>query len=158
MADQFKDFIRVFAALEKHQVDYILIGGVAVIFYGMERLTRDIDIFVKLEPENIQRLRKALYSVFEDPVIEEITLEELQNYPVIRYGTPEEFYIDILARLGEIATYADLEYAQLEYEGITIRIGTPETLYWLKKDTIRDKDKLDARFLEEIIKERKGTS
>ena len=47
MADQFSDFIAVLEALDKHEVDYILIGDVAIILHGMERLTRDIDIFVK---------------------------------------------------------------------------------------------------------------
>lgn len=89
MADQFRDFIQVFAAFDKHEVDYILIGGVAVVLHGMERLTRDIDIFVKMAPENIDKLRKALHAAFDDTSIEEITLSELQKYPVIRYGTPK---------------------------------------------------------------------
>ncbi len=34
----FNEFIRVCGALEKEKVDYVLIGGVAVILYGMQRL------------------------------------------------------------------------------------------------------------------------
>ena len=155
MADQFKAFIQVLEALNTYKVDYILIGGVAVILHGRERLTRAIDIFVKMVPENIERLRKALYSVFDDPSIEEITLEELQKYPVIRYGTPHGFYIDIMARLGEVATYKNLEYEIIDYQGIPIKTGTPETLFFLKKDTVRYEDKADAMFLQELIKTRK---
>ena len=51
MVDQFKQFIDVFKALGQQKVDYVLIGGVAVILHGMERLTRDIDIVVKMSPE-----------------------------------------------------------------------------------------------------------
>jgi predicted nucleotidyltransferase len=58
-----EDFIKVLEALEKHEVDYILIGGVAVILYGMQRLTRDVDVFLKSVPENIDKLRKALHSI-----------------------------------------------------------------------------------------------
>jgi len=155
MPDQFKAFIQVLEALDTYKVDYVLIGGVAMILHGMERLTRDIDIFVKMVPENIERLRKALYSVFDDPSIEEITLEELQKYPVIRYGTPDGFYIDIMARLGEVVTYEDLEYEIIDYQGIPIKISTPETLHYLKKDTVRYEDKADAMFLQELIKTRK---
>lgn len=155
MADQFKAFIQVLEALDTYKVDYILIGGVAVILHGMERLTRDIDIFVKAVPDNIKRLREALFSIFTDPSIEEITLEELQNFPVIRYGTPQGFYIDIMARLGEVATYEDLEYEIIDYQGVPIKISTPETLYFLKKDTVRYEDKADAVFLQELIKARK---
>ena len=98
MVDQFAEFIKVFKAFDEHKVEYILIGGVAVILHGLERLTRDIDIFVKVIPKNIEKLRKALYCVYEDLSIKEITLEDLQNYPVIRYGTPDGFYIDVMAK------------------------------------------------------------
>ena len=51
MVDQFKQFIDVFKALGQQKVEYVLIGGVAVILHGMERLTRDKDkidaIFLK---------------------------------------------------------------------------------------------------------------
>jgi len=156
MADQFTDFIQVLDAFDKHGVDYILIGGVAVVLHGMDRLTRDIDIFVKIVPENIDQLRKALHTVFDDTSIEEITLSELNQYSVIRYGTPSGFYIDIMARLGEVATFDDLEYEIINYEGTQIKIATPETLYKLKKDTIRDKDKMDAIFLKALIQARES--
>ena len=63
MADQFGDFMAVLDAFDEHEVDYILIGGVAIILHSMERLTRGVDIFVKMEPENIDKLRKALHSI-----------------------------------------------------------------------------------------------
>jgi hypothetical protein len=83
-------------------------------------------------------------------------LNDLNDYPVIRYGTPSGFYIDIMSRLGEVATYENLEFEIIEYQGIRIKVATPETLYKLKKDTIRDKDKIDAEFLKELIKTRKA--
>jgi len=151
MADQFKEFLEVFKALGQQKVDYVLIGGVAVILHGMERLTRDIDIIVKMSPENIHKLRTALQMVFEDDAIEEITLPELYKFPVIRYGTPNEFYIDIMARVGELANFEDLEYTTIEYQGVKINIAKPESLLKLKKDSIRDKDRIDAIFLKKLI-------
>jgi len=153
---QFSEYMRVLESLEKHNVAYILVGGFAVILFGMQRLTRDVDIFVKMAPENIEKLRKALQALFEDPSIEEITLGELEEYPVIRYGTPDGFYIDILARLGEVAAFDDLDYEAVDIEGTRIKIATPESLYRLKKDTARPEDKIDAMFLKEIIKTRKA--
>ncbi len=151
---QFNEYMRVLKAFEKQNVDYILVGGFAVILFGMQRLTRDIDIFIKMAPENIEKLRKALHALFEDPSIEEITLSDLEQYPVIRYGTPNGFCIDVLARLGEVATFDDLEYEAVEIQGTQIKVATPEALYRLKKDTVRPEDKIDAMFLEEIIKRR----
>ncbi len=151
MADQFKEFLEVFKALYQKKVDYVLIGGVAVILHGMERLTRDIDIIVNMTPENINKLRKALQMVFEDNAIKEITLSELTKFPVIRYGTPNGFYIDIMARVGELATFEDLKYETIDYQGIKIKIAKPESLFELKKDSIRDKDRIDTIFLKKLI-------
>jgi hypothetical protein len=151
MIDQFKNFLHVLEALDKNEVEYILIGGVAVILHGIERLTSDIDIFVKMDDENIMRLRNALHSISDDPSIDEITLEALQEFEVIRFGATDEFYIDIMARPGEIAVYEDLEFEIFLHQGIKIRIATPETLYNLKKDTLRQKDKFDAAYLKYII-------
>ena len=156
MANQFKDFLLVLKALDDHNVDYVLIGGVAVILHGLERLTRDIDLFIKMIPKNIENIRKALTSVFNDTSIEEITLTELQDYPVIRYGTPNGFYIDIMTRLGEAVSFEDLEYEIIKYHGVKIKIATPEILYNLKKDSLRDKDKIDVQFLKEIIMDKKS--
>lgn len=156
MQDQFKNFLSVLKAFEEYHVDYILIGGVAVIFHGLDRLTRDIDFFIKLSPTNIENLRKALSSIFDDTSIEEITVEEFEKYPVIRYGTPNGFYIDLMARLGEAVMFEDVKYEIIEQQRIRIRIATPEILYALKKDTLRAKDQLDIMFLQEIIKARRN--
>ncbi len=158
MKDQFKNFLSVLEALAQQEVEYILIGGVAVILHGIERLTSDIDFFIKMDQENIARLRKALHSIFDDQSIDEITQEALQEYSVIRFGTPDEFHIDIMARLGEVAVYEDLDYEIILHQGIKIRIATPETLYNLKKDTLRQKDKFDAAYLKYIIDIKKSNS
>jgi len=154
--NQFEAYMRILEAFEKEELDYVLVGGFAVIFYGMQRLTRDIDIFIKMVPQNIKKLRKALRSVFNDPSIKEITLSALQKYPVIRYGSPNGLVVDILSRLGDVATYHDIAYKVIDIQGIKIKVATPETLYRLKKDTVRPEDQLDAKFLKEIIKKTKA--
>ena len=154
--ERFRNFLRIFDAFEREGVEYVLVGGVAVIFHGLPRPTEDVDIFIKMNPANVEKLRQALRSVYDDPHIDEITFEDLQTYPVIRYVTPEGFYIDILARLGEMAEYDDLDIEMLDVSGTAIRVATPETLYRLKKDTVRPKDRQDAMFLRELIKQRKS--
>jgi hypothetical protein len=156
MTNQFQNFIAVIDALNKYNVDYVLVGGVAVILHGLERLTRDIDIFIRSDPENIDNLKRALHAIFDDSSIDEITADELEKYAVIRYGTPDGFYIDIMTKLGEAFSYQDLDYETVEFNGIKIKLATPEILFKMKKDTLRFQDKIDASFLEEIISNRKG--
>ncbi|MFN0189432.1 MAG: hypothetical protein ACKVQV_12095 [Bacteroidia bacterium] len=42
--DDFIDFLKL---LNQFQVDYILVGGYAVIFHGYNRITGDLDVWVK---------------------------------------------------------------------------------------------------------------
>ena len=147
----FENFLGILKALWQEKVEYILIGGFAVIIHGMPRVTQDLDIFVKMTPGNIDKLKKALKTVFNDDSIDGITIGDLNDYSVIRYGTPDGFYIDILGRIGEVAAYDDLEYETITIEGIQVRIAAIETLYWLKKDTLRLADRRDAAFLDSLI-------
>lgn len=54
------DPVRIFEALQRHQVEYLTIGGVAVNVHGHVRNTRDVDILVEWTEENIRRLAVAL--------------------------------------------------------------------------------------------------
>jgi hypothetical protein len=150
--DLFDNFLKILRALAKEKVEYILIGGFAVILHGLARLTTDIDIFIRPEAENLERLKKAIKEVFPaDKEIDSISLLDLRDYAVVRFGTVDDFYIDIVARIGEIFHYEDLQYEVREVEGVPVRIATPETLFRMKKDTVRPEDKRDAWFLAELI-------
>ena len=145
------DALKVLASLDREQVDYVLVGGAAVAFHGLVRATEDLDIFVRPTAENVDRLRRALRAVFNDPSIDEIsTADLLGDYPAVRYYPPtDDFFLDILTRLGEFAVFDDLEVQQIESNGVKIRIASPQTLYWMKKDTVRDVDHMDAERLRE---------
>lgn len=54
------DPVRIFAALERHDVEYLTIGGVAVNAHGHLRNTRDVDVLVEWTAENMRRLASAL--------------------------------------------------------------------------------------------------
>jgi hypothetical protein len=47
-------------ALSEHEVDYVLIGGVAIQAYGHVRTTLDLDVIAAWTPENMRRLAAAL--------------------------------------------------------------------------------------------------
>jgi len=151
-ADLFTRFLDIMRALSGEKAEYVLIGGFAVILHGLSRLTADIDIFIKPEAENLDRVRKALKEVFpEDTEIDSLSLQDLRDYAVVRFGTEDDFYIDLIAGIGEMFRYEDLEWEVREVAGAQVRIATPETLLRMKKDTIRPEDQRDARFLAELI-------
>lgn len=145
---------KVLAALEQEKVRYAVFGGVALNLHGLGRATEDIDLFVAPDADNIARLRAALDSVFHDPEIEEITAEDLLGeYPAIQYNPPAEgFHLDILTRLGEVYTFANLETQRLVFDDFEITVVTPRMLYRMKKDTVRPKDWDDAALLRRRFK------
>ena len=102
MVEHFETFLKVMSALQRSQVEYVLVGGYAVIIHGFPRLTQDVDLFVKMDVGNVDSLRRALDDVFHDAALEEITADELTEYPVIRYASPDDFVIDVIGRVGEI--------------------------------------------------------
>ena len=152
MNARMKSFQAILSALSVGNVDYILIGGLAVAYHGVPRFTEDIDLFVRRDPENIARLKNALRTVFDDESIDEITYDDLVEYAVVRYGTPDDFYIDVMDRIGEAFSYEDLDYEVIEMDSIPIRIATIETLIRLKKGTLREIDRLDVAMLQEKLR------
>ena len=50
----------IFACLDRHQVRYVLIGGLAAVLHGSPLPTLDIDICPLREPKNLERLAAAL--------------------------------------------------------------------------------------------------
>jgi hypothetical protein len=54
------DAEEIFAALAKHRVDYVVIGGIAVQVHGHVRMTNDVDLIPSPTPQNLARLASAL--------------------------------------------------------------------------------------------------
>lgn len=48
-----------FASLEKHQVKYLVIGGIAAVLHGVPRATFDLDLIIDATPDNARRLLNA---------------------------------------------------------------------------------------------------
>jgi len=95
-------------------------------------------------------LRRALSSVWNDPSIDEIRAEDLAgNYPVVQYVAPDGTQIDILSRLGTAFGFDDLCGCVHTYGDVEVRVATPETLYAMKRDTLRLQDKADAQKLKD---------
>jgi hypothetical protein len=145
--DKLLAFVR---AMNEEGVEYITFGAIAMGIHALPRATEDADFFIAPNEENIERLKRALRRIWKDPHIEEITAEDLLgDYPSVRYGPPDDddFSIDFLTRLGEAYPYDKLDWEMKELGGVPIRVVTPRTLYEMKRDTVRYKDRVDADFL-----------
>jgi hypothetical protein len=54
------DFRELLALFNAHHVEYLIVGGYALAFHGAPRFTGDLDIFVKPDMANAQRILTAL--------------------------------------------------------------------------------------------------
>lgn len=141
---------KVFRALQDNAVEYAVFGAVALGLHGLARATGDLDLFVRPDPDNVERLKAALRSVFDDPSIDEIRSEDLcGDYPAVRYVPADGFAFDLVTRLGEVVQYSDLDIESKTYDEISVPVVTPRTLWMLKKDTVRPLDRFDAAMLAE---------
>lgn len=145
----YEDLRGLLRALGEHDVEYVLVGGVAMNLHGIVRATEDVDLFVRPTAANVARLRAALRSLWDDDAIDDITAADFDgSYPTIRYGPPDtDWAIDLLSRLGSRVAYDDLDWEEATVQGMAVRLATPETLHRLKRDTVRPIDRLDAEAL-----------
>jgi hypothetical protein len=52
--------VEIFGSLHRHDVKYLLCGGLAVNLYGIPRMTADIDVLIEWDESNVQRFEAAL--------------------------------------------------------------------------------------------------
>ena len=147
----------LFHALDEHGVEYVVVGALAINLLGLPRATVDADLFVRPTEENVERLRRAMRAVWDDPELETLSADELAGeYAVVRYGLPEGSevqYVDLIGHLGEAFHFKDLRTQVVEVAGVPIRVATPATLIQMKRDTLRPQDQVDAARLRERFPE-----
>lgn len=145
----YEAILRLLAAFEREGVTYAIFGAAALNLHGLARFTEDLDVFIGPDRDNIERLKAALRSVYADPHIEEVSADDLLgDYPAIQYVPPTGvFHVDLLTRLGDAFRFEDLEVQRLPFGPLTVSVVSPRTLYRMKRDTVRLKDRADAELL-----------
>jgi len=141
------DTEKLLQSLNESKVDFIVIGATAFPVYGYARATLDIDLFVRPEKENIQKLRKALMDFGYD--LSDISEEDmLKNKLLIRQYALET---DIHPFVKGV-TFKDIWKNK-----ITARFGNTEVYFpclndmiRMKKAAGRAKDLEDLKFLKKI--------
>jgi hypothetical protein len=149
--DSNPDFEAMFRILDQHQVRYLVIGGLAVIYHAKPRYTKDLDLWVDPDPENIQRANAALEE-FGSPFL----LDAAKADEIIQIGLPPN-RIDLLLEPGGVS------FAEAWDKRIRDRFGSTPT-NWIDVDSlIRIKSRIDdprhredVRVLMEVKKRRAG--
>lgn len=153
-ADFSKDVLDLLRALEKHAVEYVIAGGVAVVFHGYPRSTGDIDFFFARTGANAERLFAALQEFWAGGVPGIHAPAELLNEdePVIQFGR-EPNRIDLLNKIDGIdfaEAWSDHELAEVvgPETSLTVRFLSRSALLKNKIASGRLKDLNDVEQLE----------
>ena len=139
-----KDFI---VLLNKHEIEYLLIGGYAVIYYKVQRYTRDIDFFIRPVKSNAEKMLVVMQEFGMGS--HGLTADDFLDDLIIQIGFKPN-RIDILKSVSGIdflECYENREVATLE-DGTQINIINKADLIKSKLAAGRDKDKYDVSELE----------
>ena len=145
-SDDMKDLITLF---EKNSVQYLLVGGFAVNYYGYVRTTMDIDILVFPSKENANQIILALKEFGFGAT--EIPPDYFSKEGCAIHLGVEPNRIDILTKLKDISNSQIFNNSQkIQYDGLELNIISKEDLLECKKKSSRLKDLADAEELEKL--------
>lgn len=150
-----EDHIELLKCFLESHVNFILVGGHAAIYYGVNRNTGDLDILIEPTRENGQRLLGALRKMGLE--IPEIEASEFESDLVLSFGL-EPDAVDILNNTPGIEFNSAFQNANImTFAGLNIPIINIEDLIKNKELLQREGeksllDKYDAEVLKKIQK------
>ncbi len=135
----FKEFLRL---LNEKKVEYLVIGGYAVAFHGYPRPTGDLDVWVAVNPNNVDGIVEVLR---EFGFAGEDTSPSLFAAPgvIIRMGVPP-VRIELQTRISGVAFEECYQHRIVgDFDGEPVNLINLEHLKRNKRAAGRNKDLAD---------------
>ena len=148
---------QILFAMIKHKVDFMLIGGYAVIHYGYDRGTGDMDIWLQTGNENRDKLMEALkdFNIIDEHIKTLKNMDFTNPVPVFFFGEQPR-QIDFLTAVSNLKfEEAIKEVNYFPLADIKIPVIQYHHLIDTKINTGRIKDRADVEELQRINKYRK---
>lgn len=142
------DYKELFELLNAHEVEYVIVGAVALGFYGIPRYTGDVDVFISRTPTNAERIMAALTDFgFGNIGLTTADFEAKDN--VVQLGVPP-VRIDIMTSIEGVGwAEASASKTSGDYGGVAVWVIGRDMLIKNKKALGRLKDLADVEALEE---------
>jgi hypothetical protein len=156
----------ILRVLVEHEVDFVVIGGIAGIARGSAYMTEDLDIAYSRDPENLRRLAAALTQLDARLRGAPTDAPFLLDAESLRRGAHFTFEtasgpLDILDRPDGSPPYAELKRRAndpLDVDGFPVLVASLDDLIAMKEATGRPRDRLVAselRVLSDEIEKRR---
>jgi len=147
------DFRDLLAAFNARGVDFLIVGAHALAAHGLVRATKDLDVWVRPDPLNAERVLGAL-AAFGAP-LQDLTVDDLSRPGLIFQIGVEPIRIDVITAIDGVtfpeaweqrvcARFADQEAAVLSREHLLVN----------KRAAGREQDLLDVKWLEKISRKK----
>ncbi|MGE0580603.1 MAG: hypothetical protein AB7P31_00510 [Steroidobacteraceae bacterium] len=155
---RFKDALEVFA---RHDVELIVVGGVAAVIGGVPLATFDLDVVHARDAANLDRLQRALEDLdarYRDPGGRTLrpdvsSLAGAGHHLLMTRCGP----VDVLGSIGRGRNYEVLlpHALAVQLGGLTIRVLGLEVLIQTKEEAGRDKDRAALELLRRALRNSK---
>jgi predicted nucleotidyltransferase len=139
--------------LREAEIDFVLVGGLAVNAWGYLRATRDIDLVPDPSAENLARLDTLLVELGGRVEVGERLLEPSAIRTFLRTGDrtlvlTDLGRIDVLQGLPQVPSFAALDEkaSEVDIDGLVVKVCAFDDLLAMKRasDRPRDRDDLEA--------------
>jgi len=158
-------FEPVFEALNRAQVRYVVVGGLATVLHGHARLTADIDLVIDLSRAEAKKTLEALVGLgfrprapveplaFADPAIRARWIHE-KGMRVFSLWDPDNPMREVDLFVEHPVDFDDLwsRSEVIELTRTTVRIASIPDLIYLKRLAGRPQDLADIEALEVILR------
>lgn len=161
------DYLAIFKTFNEKGIRYIVVGGVAINLHGIPRMTYDIDLLLDLEDENLERFLRLLKGWGFRPRIpveimdfakEEKRQEWIQkkNMKAFNLVNPEWAISEIDIVMDSPVDYEEghRRVHNIMLHNVSIPVVSIEDLIRMKKNTGRQQDKADIRYLRKLKHEK----
>ena len=153
-------YLDLFSSLARHDVRYLLVGGLAMNLHGVPRMTMDVDILLALDEENLDhffavaeelKLRPALpvsLKELADPAKRETWVNE-RNLIAFALNCTEKFAptVDVLIGTGLPFDAAYARRVERQINGVAVSLAATEDMIALKSLAGRAQDLADIEHL-----------
>jgi hypothetical protein len=149
-----ENFSELLASFSNHHVNFMIVGGYAVNYYGYERSTSDLDIWVKSSAENLQKIGNALSALgFDNDSVAKVK----------KLSVSEPFLFNVGSKPDDVEVFnfvTGVKYEDAEPHKVPFTDSEKLTVYFIsisdliinKMLTGRTQDKLDVEMLQNIQK------
>jgi predicted nucleotidyltransferase len=141
--------------LNDFEVEYLIVGGYAVMKYTEPRFTKDLDVWVRSSPQNSARVYDAL-SKFGAPLRNDgVTPETFTNEKVVYQIGVAPVRIDISTHIDGVAFDAAWQNrVSGSIFGVPVHFIPIEDLIINKRSTGRNNDLEHVKYLESEVKKK----